>query len=46
MDIQSGWQSGRLDVDGEIFQEVLNYIKEHPEYYSSDIIERYNEQMY
>lgn len=46
MDIQSWWQSGRLDVDGEIFQEVLNYIKEHPEYYSNDIIERYNEQTY
>lgn len=46
MDIQSWWQSGRLDVDGEIFQEVLNYIKEHSEYYSNDIIERYNNQTY
>lgn len=46
MDIQNFWQGGRLDIDSEIFQEVLNYIKEHPEYYSSDIIERYNEQTY
>lgn len=46
MDIQSWWQSGRLDVDGEIFQEVLNYIKEYSKYYSNDIIERYNEQTY
>lgn len=46
MDIQNFWQGGRLDIDGEIFQEVLNYIKEHPEYYSNDIIERYNEQTY
>lgn len=46
MDIQNFWQGGRLDIDGEIFQEVLNYIKEHPEYYSNDIIERYNKQTY
>ena len=44
MDIQSWWQSGRLDVDDEIFNNVINYIKEHPEYYADDIIERYNKE--
>lgn len=24
MDIQSGWQSGRLDIDGEIFENITN----------------------
>lgn len=46
MNIQNGWQSGRLDVNGEVFNNVINYIKEHPEYYKDDIIEIYNKQTY
>ena len=46
MNIQSYWQSGRLDVDDSIFNDVINYIKEHPKYYADDIIERYNNEKY
>ena len=46
MNIQSYWQSGRLDVDEAIFNDVINYIKEHPKYYADDIIERYNKEIY
>lgn len=46
MNIQSYWQSGRLDVDSAIFNDVINYIKEHPKYYVDDIIERYNNEKY
>lgn len=46
MDIQSFWQGGRLDVDGEIFQRTLNHIKEHPDWYNEDVINLYNEEKY
>lgn len=46
MDIQSWWQGGRLDVDGEIFQRILNDIKEHPDWYNEDVINLYNEEKY
>lgn len=46
MDIQNFWQGGRLDVDGEIFQRILNDIKEHPDWYHKDIINLYNEEKY
>ena len=46
MDIQSFWQGGILDVDGEIFQRTLNHIKEHPEWYDEDVINLYNNEKY
>lgn len=46
MDIQNFWQGGSLDVDGEIFQEALNYIKEHPDWYDENVINIYNEEKY
>lgn len=46
MDIQSSWQAGRLDVDGEIFQNKLNYIKEHIEYYNDGTIDAYLNETY
>ena len=28
------WQGGQLDIDGQIFEDIINDIKEHSEYYS------------
>lgn len=29
LDIQSGWQGGRLDVTGEIYDDIIKYWKEN-----------------
>ena len=47
MDIQSWWQSGRLDIDNKIFDGIIQYVKEHPEYYDVDmVLNAYNEAKY
>ena len=38
MDIQSGWQSGRLDVDGKIFEDVVDYWTDQNQY---ELVETY-----
>ena len=44
IDVQSGWQSGRLDVTGEIFDNVINdIIKYNPETKEERIASYYNE---
>ena len=43
MNIQSWWQSGSLDVNGEIFEGVIQHIKDNPEYYDVEkTINAYN----
>lgn len=47
MNIQSSWQSGRLDVDGTIFDDIIQYVKDNPEYYDVDgALKAYNEEKY
>ena len=47
MDIQSWWQGGRLDVDGKIFENIIQEVKEHPQWYDVDrAIKAYNETTY
>ena len=47
MDIESFWQSGRIDVTEEIFKNVIQYIKDHPEYYCVEkVLEVYNNTKY
>jgi hypothetical protein len=47
MDIQSWWQGGRLDVDGKIFENIIQEVKEHPQWYDVDrVIKAYNETTY
>ena len=48
MNVQNSWQGGRLDIDGKIFEDIINEIKEHSEYYSKPelIIEAYNNEKY
>ena len=47
MDIQSWWQGGRLDVDGSIFEDVVNEVKTHPEYYDVEkCLHAYNQEKY
>jgi len=47
MDIESFWQSGRIDVTEEIFKNVIQYIKNHPEYYCVEkVLEVYNNTKY
>lgn len=47
MDIQSWWQGGRLDVDGKIFENIIQEVKEHPQWYDVDrTIKAYNETTY
>ncbi len=47
MNVQSWWQSGRLDVTNEIFENVTSYIKEHPEWYDVErALNAYNEAKY
>lgn len=47
MDIQSWWQGGRLDVDGKIFENIIQEVKEHSQWYDVDrTIKAYNETTY
>ena len=41
MNIQSFWQSGELDVDGKIFEDVIENRKEFPE-----VVEEYLNETY
>lgn len=43
LDIQSWWQGGRLDVDGEIYKEVVDYWEGEGEY---DKVEAYKKEKY
>lgn len=38
MDIQSGWQSGRLDIDGKIFEDVTNSWEVNEGYIPEDYV--------
>jgi len=47
MDIQSSWQAGRLDVDGNIFDGIIQNINDNPDWYDvEEIIKAYNEEKY
>lgn len=48
MNVQNSWQGGRLDIDGSIYENIINDIKEHSEYYSKPefIIEAYENEKY
>lgn len=48
MDVQNSWQGGRLDIDGQIFEDIINDIKKHSEYYNKPelIIEAYENEKY
>ena len=48
MDVQNSWQSGRLDIDGKIFEGIINDIKEYSKDYAKPelIIEAYENEKY
>ena len=49
MNIQSWWQSGELDVDGEIFEDIIEFWKNDKyssEEYKKEILKSYFEQKY
>ena len=47
MDIQSSWQGGLLDVDGCVFNDTIQYVREHPEYYDVEsVVKAYNNEKY
>lgn len=46
MDIESTWQSGRLDVTGEIFDNIIKDAEKYPEYYPESMVKEYKEITY
>ena len=47
INVQSSWQSGRLDVTGEIFESIIQEIKDNPRWYNvEESIKTYNEAKY
>ena len=46
MNIQSFWQSGRLDVDGNIFEDVISYLKEYRNDDNLYVIKQYTDATY
>lgn len=48
MNVQNSWQGGRLDIDEQIFEDIINDIKEHSKDYAKPelIIEAYENEKY
>lgn len=46
MNIQNGWQGGELDVTGEIFDSIIDEMRDNPRYYDQDIIDAYLNEKY
>ncbi len=47
MDIQSGWQGGRLDIDNSIYDYMIKEIKDNPQWYNVEkTIEAYESETY
>ena len=47
MDVQSSWQGGELDIDNSIYEDIINEVKTHPQWYNvEETVKAYESETY